>query len=581
MTTKNVVQSIAKHAPKHPKPASKPAPVANRAAPRVYSYVRFSDIKQASGTSVERQTAYAESWAKAHGLALDDQLTMQDSGLSAFHQRHIEKGALGVFLRAVESGKVTPGSVLVVESLDRLSRADVDIALTQLLNIIQSDIRVVTAGDNREYSRKTVRENPTELIISITVMMRANEESATKSKRVKSALRYRCEGWLAGTYKGRVGSSASDPAWVKWNGQAFEIIPHMALPIIEMIGLYRQGHGAQRIIEILAEKGLKISVGRNAVDRVAQTLVKRSLIGERVLTVEETTYTLPGYYPPLISEIEFNEIQWLMTQRGRRKGKGETPALFTGLGIGFCGYCGCPLVSQNGRRKNKDGEYEQRRLVCTSSKSGKKCWKSSTSVLPVEHALMAYCADQFNLSGLLESPDDTPLVQSIAEARDRIIKLETQIAKIVEAMLESDDAPASFARKARELEETLKTEKAGYAQLETQLSVIQHKAPSTADVWADLVQGVQDMDYESRMSARSLIADTFSRISVYMGGWFSGPPVVNTANPLGSDKYIGLALESKSGVTRLITINRLTGELSKADDYSPEVNPALFAKPAV
>ena len=90
---------------------------------RVYSYIRFSDARQAAGHSSERQGEFAARWAAQHGLQLDDQLTMRDEGLSAYHQRHITQGALGVFLAAVQAGQVPPGSVLVV---------GVDSLLTQL-----------------------------------------------------------------------------------------------------------------------------------------------------------------------------------------------------------------------------------------------------------------------------------------------------------------------------------------------------------------------------------------------------------------------------------------------------------------
>ena len=56
---------------------------------RVYSYIRFSDARQAAGHSSERQGEFAARWAAQHGLQLDDQLTMRDEGLSAYHQRHI------------------------------------------------------------------------------------------------------------------------------------------------------------------------------------------------------------------------------------------------------------------------------------------------------------------------------------------------------------------------------------------------------------------------------------------------------------------------------------------------------------
>jgi len=101
---------------------------------RVYSYLRFSDIRQKAGTSVERQEEYAAKYARENGMELDTQLTLRDEGLSAYHQKHVKKGALGVFLKAIEDGRVPPGSVLIVESLDRLSRAEPMIAQAQLNN---------------------------------------------------------------------------------------------------------------------------------------------------------------------------------------------------------------------------------------------------------------------------------------------------------------------------------------------------------------------------------------------------------------------------------------------------------------
>ena len=65
---------------------------------KVYSYLRFSDPKQAAGSSVERQMQYAQRWATERGLALDTSLSLRDEGLSAYHQKHIKQGALGAFL---------------------------------------------------------------------------------------------------------------------------------------------------------------------------------------------------------------------------------------------------------------------------------------------------------------------------------------------------------------------------------------------------------------------------------------------------------------------------------------------------
>lgn len=124
---------------------------------KVYSYLRFSDPKQAAGSSADRQMEYARCWAAERGMTLDSELSMQDAGLSAYHQRHITRGALGLFLQAIDDARIPAGSVLVVEGLDRLSRAEPIQAEAQLAQIINAGITVVTASDGREYNREGSR----------------------------------------------------------------------------------------------------------------------------------------------------------------------------------------------------------------------------------------------------------------------------------------------------------------------------------------------------------------------------------------------------------------------------------------
>lgn len=168
---------------------------------RVYSYLRFSDPKQAAGSSADRQVEYARRWAADHGMALDDALSLRDEGLSAYHQKHVKQGALGVFLLAVDEGRIAPGSVLVVEGPDRLSRAEPIQAQAQLAQSINADITVVTASDGRAYNREGLKAQPMDLVYSLLVTIRAHEESDTKSKRVKAAIRRQCQGWTNGTWQ--------------------------------------------------------------------------------------------------------------------------------------------------------------------------------------------------------------------------------------------------------------------------------------------------------------------------------------------------------------------------------------------
>jgi DNA invertase Pin-like site-specific DNA recombinase len=101
-----------------------------------YSYVRFSTPEQIKGDSLRRQLAASEAYAEAHGLELDSSLSMRDLGVSAYRGANRTKGALGAFLKQVEMGAIPAGSVLLVESLDRLTREQAVDAHRLFLSII-------------------------------------------------------------------------------------------------------------------------------------------------------------------------------------------------------------------------------------------------------------------------------------------------------------------------------------------------------------------------------------------------------------------------------------------------------------
>ncbi|OIN72659.1 hypothetical protein BL248_15695 [Ralstonia solanacearum] len=97
------------------------------------------------------------------------------------------RGALGGFLEAINRGRIAVGSYLLVESLDRLSRAQVLDALKVFISILEKGITIVTLADGMVYNTESVGSNFGSLMFSITIMARAHEESATKSRRLKAA----------------------------------------------------------------------------------------------------------------------------------------------------------------------------------------------------------------------------------------------------------------------------------------------------------------------------------------------------------------------------------------------------------
>ncbi|WP_330995009.1 hypothetical protein [Burkholderia stagnalis] len=72
------------------------------------------------------------------------------------------------------------------------------------------------------------------------------------------------------------------------------------------------------------------------------------------------------------------------------------------------------------------------------------------------------------------------------------------------------------------------------------------------------MNGVEQLDYDARMMARQLVADTFSRIVVYQSGF----------RPDVDDESIGLLLIAKRGTTRLLNIDRKTGGWHAAEEIN-------------
>jgi hypothetical protein len=176
---------------------------------------------------------------------------------------------------------------------------------------------------------------------------------------------------------------------------------------------------------------------------------------------------------------------------------------------------------------------------------------------PIERAVMEFCSDAFNLASLFEvSRTYEPFAARLAKLRGEIATLETQETRIADLFLEADSAPpASFVKKAREIETKLAMKRAEADQVGFELQrSVGKDSPATADLWSSLIEGVERLDIDARMKVRRLMMDTFERIDLYMKGWRGRSP-----------KTIVIALQSKRGVTRHLEIDRISGQW-KADD---------------
>jgi DNA invertase Pin-like site-specific DNA recombinase len=367
--------------------------------PLAYSYVRMSTDIQLKGHSKQRQLEISQEYAKAHGLKLADESRLEDIGVSAFKGANIKDGALGQFLAAAENGKVPKGSYLLVESLDRVSRQEIKQSVGLLLRIIGAGITLVTLQDKRVYDEHSGMED---LIISLTILSRAHEESQLKSQRVGAA-------WAnkrANAHQRKLTKWC--PAWLKLSNdrRQYEIIPHRAAVVRSIFEDTVAGIGGLAITKRLNERKIPV-MGRSKgwhQSYIAKILASRAVIGEfqpcKTSTAGERRPDGPpikSYFPAIIDEELFYRAQKARSERwvsGRgRKGKFLTN-VFSGLAT--CAYCQSKMMLQNKGSSPKGGLF----LVCSAAQRGLACLTTSWRYDHFETSFLAF-VDQLDLPALI------------------------------------------------------------------------------------------------------------------------------------------------------------------------------------
>ena len=373
--------------------------------PKCYSYIRFSTPEQSKGDSLRRQLEMSERYAREHGLILDP---MHDLGLSAFKGEHRTKGtALGRFLSLVNDGKIQRGSTLLVESLDRLSREQVSDAYDQFRNIIKAGVRIITLGDGMEYTRESLDANIGQLMFSLIIMSRANDESATKSRRLKAS-------WS--NKRGMIGSrkmTARAPAWLELSVDktVFKIIPERGEIIRRIFNDKLAGKGTRLIaLELNHQKAWLPNIQKRnggppewRESYVQKILRSVAVIGEyqpHQLSTDSEGKTerkpigesIKGYFPAVVSEKVFYSVQERLKQDIARAGNGGgRNGIISNLfgHIAKCGYCGASAAYVSKGNASQGGKSY---IVCDAARRDvSNCKRTYIRYDEFEEMILTYC----------------------------------------------------------------------------------------------------------------------------------------------------------------------------------------------
>ncbi|WP_375750001.1 recombinase family protein [Vibrio sp. HN007] len=286
---------------------------------QVYLFPLFSRKKGGFSNSHSRQYESALRVAKKCNLQINEDLLVLDSDKSAINKM----GKLGMFLHAVEEGKVASGSVLVIESLDQFRCESVSSAMELLNRLIQNDITIVTTSDGNTYDRTEMNERPGLMLYALTVMDRAFQESMTKRTRFASSLRHKIREHEEGK---PTKFFTKVPHWISSTENGF-VLNQNAKTIRIIVEMYLAQKGIKSIVRELAELGIKSPTGKEiwAVSTIRSILKNPALFGLKKFTIHSTNhrvadqsnYEIDDFYPPLIAQAEFIAIQGIAPRNSK------------------------------------------------------------------------------------------------------------------------------------------------------------------------------------------------------------------------------------------------------------------------
>ena len=266
-----------------------------------------------------------------------------------------------------------------MESLDRLSRDRILEAQALFLQIVSAGVTIVTLLDQRSYSAESLNANPTDLIISLVYMMRANEESSTKSSRLRAAYAARRDDKAIGYH----GSHC--PGWLRPNADktGYEVVPEKAAIVQRIFREALAGRGLQMIARDLNQENVPMLRSGNQKGKIwARALIRHYLHSTLVLgtytpcrgeLVDGKIRFMPveeklDYYPAIVSVEDWTRM------RDRRVAWAEHHKSTSRMTVANilarlarCPKCGRSMIMMRNHYPN------QRYLTCMAWREGRAC----------------------------------------------------------------------------------------------------------------------------------------------------------------------------------------------------------------
>lgn len=483
-------------------------------ARKLYSYQRWSSAVQADGTTKARQSYAAEQYARQNKLEVEE---IVDAGISGFKSDNSKSGALAKFLAAVDAGYIPNNAYLYVESLDRITRDEIDIALELFMGILRRGITIVTGMDSKVYTHAGIKGNPIDLLTSILLFTRAHEESKTKQNRTNGnalALIRRFQSGEPTTIK----AIGSHPWWIDSSTGQYEAVrkhPTLWQPAQDAVNMFLDGVSVFKVTQVLNEKYPNAYKGKPwAIANVRKLRFNKAVYGLREITVDGSMYSLPNYFPALITEGQFLRLESIRDTTkyiGKVGNVTNNINLLSGMRIFRCGHCNSTMMAM------RNGDTI--RYLCEKGRGGNHgCKTWSLPGILVEHALMLVTTIAYiniQRKGGIDKEDYTQQISNVESLIADVSKRISHGTKLVLAGLDDVD---EVIQQLQELKDSRKN-------LVLELEVLQRKQLLAQDSTFDSLMmdfftyaqyGVlQDPLHEYRSKLRDIVYSSIGEVKAW------------------------------------------------------------------
>jgi DNA invertase Pin-like site-specific DNA recombinase len=357
---------------------------------RAISYVRFSSPKQEHGFSLARQLEGTRAFCQRHNLFLDETLSIQDLGKSAFRGANAVKGNLGIFIEAVRQKKILPPLVLVVEALDRITRNDVLQATRLLTNILEDGIDIGLVSEDKVYSYDYIVKNPYEFIVATTYLIRGSDESRMKSERVKDA-------WVRKKTSIREKKAVVKipaPCWLRRKGDQWAVVEEKAKVVRQIFADYlKENQGIWMLSQSLNQRRVPVITQRAKPGSKWHRITMHRILTDKAVigTYTRTEPPVENYFPPVVSEKDFYAVQAKLKDRRQFRGRHSLKDISLFKGLCKCSKCGATMTRITRTRKTKaGGSVLYRYLYCHNSILGLCNPARAVDLTKFENAFLRY-----------------------------------------------------------------------------------------------------------------------------------------------------------------------------------------------